>query len=62
MVLIFPGTWQLQPGHCQCQSGGQRDLHLPGQHGPSHKQGEDGGGGIGDVDVDIAWIPCLTSS
>ena len=41
LIKIFPGAWQLQPGHCQCEPGGQRDVHLPGQHRPSHQQGEE---------------------
>ena len=43
LIKIFPGTWQLQSGHCECEPGGQRDLHLPGQHRPSHQQGQEAG-------------------
>ena len=39
--IIFLGAWKLQPGHCECEPGGQRDVHLPGQHRPSHQQGEE---------------------
>ena len=41
LSLTFLGTRQLQPRHCERDPGGQRDLHLPGQHRPSHQQGEE---------------------
>ena len=36
---MLSGGWRLPPSDQVGEGGGQRDLHLPGQHGAAHQPG-----------------------